>query len=127
MNRVEITGRISFIRKDTKHIQISVAVQNYNSRKSEVITDFLQCVAFDNTAQFISNNFKVGDWIEGLGRIKPNSYTAKDGTKHYTQDIILQEVSFVGYKRQDSLTPEISEMGDFREIDNQEIKELPWE
>lgn len=127
MNKVQLTGRISFVRKDNKHTQLSIATQNYNSRRSEVVTDFIQCVAFDSTAQFINNHFSVGDWIEATGRIKPSNYTAKDGTKHYTQDIILQEVAFVGYKRPESITPEISEMGDFRVIDNNEVSELPWE
>lgn len=127
MNKVELTGRIAFMRIDESHVQISLATQSYNSKAGQVITDFIQCVAFSTTAEFIKKHFKVGDWIEATGRIKPNSYTAKDGTKQFTQNIIINEASFVGYKRSDSTAPEESPFGDCRVMDATKELDLPWE
>ena len=127
MNKVQLTGRIAFMRIDEKHIQISLATQSYSSKSGQVITDFIQCVAFEGTAEFIKNNFKVGDWLEATGRIKPNTYTSQDGKKHHSQNVIINEASFVGYRRSTSEAPMENELGDFRVVDNTEELDLPWE
>lgn len=58
----------------------------------------MNCVAWGRTAEFIGKYFQKGKSILFEGRIQPNSYTDKDGNKHYSTDIVVERVEFVGDK-----------------------------
>ena len=64
--------------------------------------DFIPCVAFGKTAEFIEKYFKKGMRIGITGRIQTGSYTNKEGKKVYTTDIIAEQVEFVESKSQNS-------------------------
>lgn len=55
-------------------------------------TDFINCVAFGKTGEFIERNFNKGRLVATLGRIQTGSYDGKDGKKVYTTDILVENV-----------------------------------
>lgn len=62
-------------------------------------TDFIPCVAFGKTAEFLEKYFSKGQGIALNGRLTSGSYTNKDGVKVYTLDVLVEEVEFVGDKK----------------------------
>lgn len=58
--------------------------------------DFINCVAFNKTAENIAQYFAKGRQIAVTGNIRTGSYDAKDGTKRYTTDINVETFEFVG-------------------------------
>lgn len=60
--------------------------------------DFINCVAFGKTAEFIEKYFKKGMAIGISGRITTGSYTNKDGIKVFTTDVTVEEAEFVESK-----------------------------
>ena len=60
--------------------------------------DFISCVAFGKTAEFVEKWFKQGTKIVTVGRLTTGSYTNKDGVKVYTTDVTVEEVEFAESK-----------------------------
>lgn len=83
--------------------RFTVAVErDYKAQGAEKAeTDFINCVAFGKTAEFIGKYFSQGSMICVAGRIQTGSYTNKDGQKVYTTDINVEKAHFTGEKRQD--------------------------
>lgn len=75
--------------------------------KGQPTADFINCVAFGKTAELITNYFGKGGQIGIQGKIQTGSYQAKDGTKRYTTDVIVDRFHFVG----DSGTPGTQSQG----------------
>lgn len=112
LNKVIIMGRLTRD-PDFKHTQsgiemctFSVAVdrQFKDSKTGERLTDFLDCTAFRGTAVFISRYFNKGNMILVEGNIQNNNYTDNNGVKHYSNKIIVENVSFCGGKNENEST-----------------------
>lgn len=77
-------------------VRFSLAIKNKYNREE---TDFISCVAFGKTAEFVEKNFKKGDSMVAYGKIQPGSYVNNEGKTVYTFDINVNEVDFGGNKR----------------------------
>lgn len=64
-------------------------------------TDFINCVAFGKTAEFIEKYFPKGAKMAVVGEIRTGSYTNKDGQKVYTTDVNVDKVDFVEPRKSD--------------------------
>ena len=81
----------------------TVAVnRNFKNKDGNYDADFLPCVAFRNTADFVSKFFKKGNMISLEGRVQTRSYDAQDGTKRYVTEVVVENVEFVGGKNDSS-------------------------
>ena len=82
--------------------KFSVAVERQfkDSKTGERLTDFLDCTAFRGTAEFISRYFSKGNMILVEGNIQNNNYTDNNGVKHYSNNIMVENVSFCGGKNE---------------------------
>lgn len=58
--------------------------------------DFINCVAFNKTAETIGQYLVKGRQIAIAGRIQTGSYEAQDGTKRYTTDVVVENFEFIG-------------------------------
>ena len=100
MNRVVITGRLTrdpetkTTQSDATVTRFGVAVDRRFKREGEPTADFLNCVAFGKTAEFVEKYFKKGMKIDLTGHIQTGSYTNKDGQKVNTFDIVVEECEF---------------------------------
>lgn len=76
-------------------IQFSIAVgRRFAKETDEVKADFINIVAWRNTAEFISKYFSKGKSIVVVGSLQVRSYTAQDGSKRYVTEVVADEVTF---------------------------------
>lgn len=104
MNKVVLIGNLT---KDpelnfaagsgTAVARFTVAVARMKKGES----DFPNCIAFGKTAETIAQYFFKGSKIAIEGHIQTGSYDAKDGTKRYTTDVIVDRFEFVGNSKND--------------------------
>lgn len=70
----------------------TVAIDNgYGENRS---TDFISCVAWNKTAEFIEKYFTKGKMIIVIGRIQTRTWEGQDGKKNYATEVVASEVSF---------------------------------
>lgn len=112
MNNVVLLGRLTrdVELRSTQNGNVvanfSIAVnRNFKNANGEYEADFINCVAWRNTAEFISKYFKKGDMISARGRIQTRKYEDPDGTMHYVTEVVIEEVGFVGGKNRESAEP----------------------
>jgi len=97
MNSCNFVGRLC---KDPelKYTQNSMAVCKYTiavqRRFKKDTADFINVVAFKESAEFVSNYFKKGMRVFVSGEMQTGSYEGEDGVRRYTTDIIQQNCGF---------------------------------
>ena len=107
MNSVSLMGRLTAdpelktTQSGLSFCRFTVAADRY-SKDDEDKTDFISCVAWRSTAEFICNYFLKGNKIALIGSIKTGSYTDKDGRKVYTTDVNTDKVFFCESKKESS-------------------------
>ena len=107
LNRIDIMGRLTRdpeLRRTGSGIAVasfSLAVDRDYSPKDggERETDFIDCVAWRQTGEFVSKYFTKGRMIVVSGRLQIRSWTDKDGNKRRTAEVIADNVYFGDSKR----------------------------
>ena len=101
MNSITVIGRlvkdpeIKLTQNSTKMLPFCIADNRGDDKKS---TDFIDCLAWGKTADFINKWFKKGDPISVTGRLQTRSYTNKDGATVKAVEVWIKEVAFVPTK-----------------------------
>ncbi len=106
MNKVILMGRLTRdpeVRYSQNENSLAIArytmaVDRRFKRDNEQSADFISCVAFGKTAEFVERYLKQGTKICVTGRIQTGSYTNKDGVKVYTTEVVVEEVEFAESK-----------------------------
>ena len=130
MNKVILMGRLTRDPEtrytQTSNMQVTSFTLAVNRRfvkqGEERQADFINCVAWNKTAEFVSKYFKKGQQVGIIGRIQTRNYDDEQGIKHYVTEIIAEEVYFAGDKK-DATQNEVQATDDF-EITNQD--DLPF-
>lgn len=79
------------------YANFSIAVErSYAAEGRERETDFIDCRAWRNTAEFVGKWFKKGSWIGIEGELQTNTYEGQDGVKRKAVYCQVRQVSFVG-------------------------------
>ncbi len=79
----------------------TVAIENgYGEEKS---ADFVSCVAWNKTAEFVDKYFAKGRMIIVVGRIQTRTWEDRDGKKNYVTEVVASEVAF-GESKKDAAT-----------------------
>lgn len=104
MNKVELIGRLT-MDPELRYTQSNKPVSSFtiavNKRvNGENSADFINCVAWNTTAEFINKYFKKGQAIAVVGRLQSRSYEDDKG-KHYITEVVVEETEFVGSKQED--------------------------
>jgi single-strand DNA-binding protein len=139
MNSVHLVGRLTrdpevrYTDGGKSIARFTVAVDRRFKQDGGQTADFIGCISFGKTAEFLEKYFHQGMKIGLDGRIQTGSYTNKDGVKIYTTDVVAENVEFVekkadggGYSDYNSqYTP--SSIGDgFMNIPDGIDEELPF-
>lgn len=105
LNVVALLGRLTAdpeLRRTPSGVSVTtftVAVnRSYVKQGGERQTDFIDVVAWRNTAEFISKYFRKGQMIAVQGSIQTRSYEDKQGNKRKAVEIVAKEASFCGSK-----------------------------
>ena len=107
LNHITILGRLTRdpeLRRTGSGIAVasfSVAVdRDFSGRDGgEKETDFIDCVAWRQTGEFVSKYFTKGSMIVVSGRLQIRSWTDKDGNKRRTAEVVADNVYFGESKR----------------------------
>lgn len=88
----------------TSVAQIRVAIRrNFkDSQTGNYESDFLTCKAFGKTAEVVANNFRKGSKIGFTAKVQTGSYENQQGVKVYTTDFIINEITFIEPKSNNS-------------------------
>jgi single-strand DNA-binding protein len=98
-------------------IRFQIAVdRNYTPSGKERQADFIDCVAWRQTADFISRYFRKGSMIAIEGSIQTQNYTDKDGKQRKSVEIVCNNVSFCGDKKNGSQSVTEDNTADYEEI-----------
>lgn len=109
MNHWSGTGRLTRdvdvkTTQDKKTVaRFTLACDRRYRKEGQDNADFISCVAFDKTAEFLEKYTHKGMKLEVDGRIQTGSYE-KDGVKHYTTDIFVESVGFAESKKAEEKT-----------------------
>ena len=107
LNHITIMGRLTRdpeLRRTGSGIAVasfSVAVdRDFSGRDGgEKETDFIDCVAWRQTGEFVSKYFTKGSMIVVSGRLQIRSWTDKDGNKRRTAEVVADNCYFGESKR----------------------------
>ena len=107
LNHITIMGRLTRdpeLRRTGTGIAVAsftVAVdRDFGGRDGgEKETDFIDCVAWRQTGEFVSKYFTKGRMIVVSGRLQIRSWTDKDGNKRRTAEVVADNVYFGDSKR----------------------------
>ena len=81
MGRLTADPELKTTQSGVSVTSFSVAVDRaYRSKDQERQTDFINCVAWRQTAEFITRYFHKGNRIALQGSLQSRSYTANDGS-----------------------------------------------
>ncbi len=105
LNRSVLMGRLTAdpeLRQTPNGISVlsfSIAVDRaYGGKNGQRQTDFINLVAWRQTAEFISRYFKKGQMIAVDGSIQTRNYTDKQGNKRTAFEVVVDNASFCGSK-----------------------------
>ena len=106
LNKVILMGRFTRdpeLRSTPQGIStcsFSLAVdRNFVRQGEERKADFINCVAWRQTAEFISKYFRKGSMVALEGSIQTRSWDDQDGKKRYATDVVVSQVYFAESKR----------------------------
>ena len=107
LNHITIMGRLTRD-PELRRTGSGVAVASFTvavdrdfgkSESGEKETDFIDCVAWRQTGEFISKYFTKGSMIVVSGRLQIRGWTDKDGNKRRTAEVVADNVYFGESKR----------------------------
>jgi single-strand DNA-binding protein len=76
--------------------------RRFQKQGEEKQADFINCVAWGTTAEFVGRYFGKGQMIALVGSIQVRNYEDGEGKRHYVTEVIADEVSFAGDKKNDA-------------------------
>lgn len=102
MNRIILMGRLSAdpelkrTPSDLPVTSFTVAINRPKGKDGTQNTDWIDCVAWRNTAEFICNYFEKGKLILLEGSLQTRSYEDKNGNKRKAVEVLVDHVEFTG-------------------------------
>ena len=103
LNTVILMGRMTSdpeLKKTPSGVSVLTFTVAVNRMKEK--TDFLECVAWRNTAEFISKYFRKGQMIAVKGSIQTRSYQDKQGNKRKAVEVLVDKADFCGDKKMET-------------------------
>ena len=100
LNHITIQGRLTRdpeLRRTGSGVAVAsftVAVDRDFATNGEKETDFIDCVAWKQTGEFVSKYFAKGRMIVVSGRLQIRNWNDKDGNKRRTAEVVAENVYF---------------------------------
>lgn len=127
-NLVVLTGRLTAdpeLKTTQSGISVtsfSIAVDRRYRAGEEKQTDFINIVAWRQSAEFVAKHFRKGNMIGIEGSIQTRKYTDKNGNNKVAFEVIANNVQFVDKKSDSSETP--SEAQEFSNVGSDDFTEI---
>lgn len=120
LNHITIMGRMTRdpeLRRTGSGVAVAsftLAVdRDQKPKDGERETDFIDCVAWRNTAEFVSKYFTKGRMAVASGRLQIRNYTDKDGNKRRAAEVVAESVYFADSKKEESNSNSASDSGGY--------------
>lgn len=101
LNQIVVMGRLTRdpeLRRTGSGVAVAsftiACDRDFGANGQELETDFIDCVAWRNTGEFVSKYFQKGRMAVVSGRLQIRSWTDKDGNKRRTAEIVADNVYF---------------------------------
>lgn len=78
--------------------------------------DFIDCVAWDKSAEFVSRNFKKGQMTVVVGRLTTNTFKDSKGVNRKTTELVVNNAAFCGSKPDSTAQPDFEEIPDYDDL-----------
>ena len=105
MNKVILMGRLTHdvdLRQTPQGVSVarfSIAVnRRYKDQNGNYPADFINCVAWRQTGEFVARYFRKGSMIAVTGSIQTRTWDGQDGKKNYATEVVVDEAYFTGSK-----------------------------
>lgn len=104
INKVILGGRLTAdpeLKQTQSGVSVcsfSLAINRKTGKDQEPKTDFIECQAWRNTAEFIARYFRKGSSLCIVGNIQKRSWKDQNGNNRYATEIIVDEAMFVDSK-----------------------------
>ena len=104
LNKVVLAGRLTAdveLKQTTSGVSVcsfNLAVNRKPIKDKPQETDFIKCVAWRQTAEFIARYFKKGSSLCVVGNIQTRKWTDQDGKERFSTEVIVDEAMFVDSK-----------------------------
>lgn len=115
LNSIAISGRLTQAPtlqvknndgNDLKFLRFTIACQrNFKNSDDTYSADFIDCVAWRGTAQFIQAHFVKGQEIIIKGELRANMYTDKEGNSRKSTFVNVESAYFAGAKKTNEAAP----------------------
>lgn len=112
MNTVNLMGRLvrdAEIRTTESGVSLAsfcIAVdRDYAPKGAERESDFINCTAFRQTADFVSKYFHKGSLIALTGRLQTRKFTDKEGNNRTVTEVVVESVYFTGERKSSDSIP----------------------
>ena len=113
MNKCELVGRLTkdpelkLTSNQTAYCNFTIAVdRRFKDSNGQRQADFINCVAWKQTATFVQKYFHKGNRIGIVGSIQTRQYEGNDGAKHFVTEVIVDETEFVESQTQTAPAPQ---------------------
>ena len=109
LNRVILMGRLTAdpeLKKTNSDISVtsfSLAVDRNYGKGADRQTDFINCVAWRQTGEFIARYFQKGSMIAVVGSIQSRNWDGNDGKKQYATEVVVDEAYFTGSRAESAV------------------------
>lgn len=100
INNVTLVGRLTRD-PEIKYTQSGKAVAKFSlavGRMKKEETDFINCIAWEKTAEVIGEYCRKGSKVGIVGKIQTGSYENEEKKKIYTFDVLIREIQFLDTK-----------------------------
>ena len=105
MNKIILIGRLTkdpelrYTQSGTAVAGFTLAVdRRFSNQSGEREADFVNCVAWQKAAEFVSEYFHKGKQMALEGRLQVRSYDGNDGQRHWVTEVVAEQIEFVGSK-----------------------------
>lgn len=101
--------------------------RDFRGSDGERVADFIDCVAWNATAEFISRNFAKGKMAVVTGSLQFRDWTDKNGNKRKNAEIQVSNIYFADSKKDEYTVPQYPQQSnEFQEIEDEEPGNLPF-
>lgn len=132
LNHIYIMGRLTRD-PELRRTQGGLAVASFtlavdrdfgNKETGEKDVDFIDCVAWRQTAEFVSKYFAKGQMAVVSGRLQIRPWTDKDGNNRRSAEVVVDSIYF-GSSKRDNAQPQSAPGEDYPELDGED-EQLPY-
>jgi len=127
VNKVHLIGNLTkdpelrYTKQNTPVASYTIAINSRYGEQQQ--TDFINISSWGKSGEFVSKYFKKGQPIAITGRLKNRNYEDNNGVKHYSMEVVTEDIEFVGSRKEEvKIEPKEEFVPNF----NIEDGELPW-